>query len=160
MGTKGAAMDRDALEQSIISTEPAARVRAHSDRASVEIAPQRLLDFMRRMRDDRAFAFDLLLDHTAVDQLETGCFELVYTLYSLEHGHYLAVFSSISRENPVVPSVSSIWQAAHWQEREVFDLFGIRYDDHDDLRRIFLEDSWQGHPLRKDYKDDDMLELS
>jgi NADH:ubiquinone oxidoreductase subunit C len=58
----------------------------------------------------------------------------------------------------VVPTVSSIWPIAHWQEREVFDLFGVGYDGHPDLRRIFLEDDWLGHPLRKDYHDPDMLE--
>jgi NADH-quinone oxidoreductase subunit C len=66
---------------------------------------------------------------------------------------------SVPRANPVAPTVSTIWEIAQWQEREVYDLFGVRYEGHPDLRRLFLDDNWQGHPLRKDYQDDDMLEL-
>jgi NADH-quinone oxidoreductase subunit C len=65
----------------------------------------------------------------------------------------------VGREKPVVPSVSSLWMIAEWQEREVYDLFGVLYDNHSDLRRLFLEDDWVGHPLRKDYQDDFMLDM-
>jgi NADH-quinone oxidoreductase subunit C len=152
-------MDRNIFEQSIISVLPAVRLRAGSDRAAIETEPGQLIAVMRRLREDKAFSFDLLLDHTAVDYADQNRFELVYTLYSLEHGHHLQVWLSVDRQKPVVPSISRIWPGAHWQEREVFDLFGILYEGHDDLRRLFLEDNWQGYPLRKDYKDDHMLEF-
>jgi NADH-quinone oxidoreductase subunit C len=152
-------MDRQTLEQSVIVSEPAAQLRNASDRATVEIEPEKLISLMHRLREDKAFSFDLLLDHTAVDYVDQNRFELVYMLYSLEHGHHLIVCTSVSRETPVVPSVSRIWPGSHWQEREVFDLFGILYENHDDLRRLFLDDDWKGYPLRKDYKDDYMLEL-
>ncbi len=152
-------MDRQTLEQSVIVSEPAAQLRNASDRATVEIEPEKLISLMHRLREDKAFSFDLLLDHTAVDYVDQNRFELVYMLYSLEHGHHLIVCTIVSRETPVVPSVSRIWPGSHWQEREVFDLFGILYENHDDLRRLFLDDDWKGYPLRKDYKDDYMLEL-
>lgn len=153
-------MDRYALEQYIIATEPNAKSRADSDRATIEIGPEKLVLMMHRLRNEKAFSFDLLLAHTAVDYIDQNRFELIYVLYSIEHGHYLMVCSSLHRETPVAPSVSVIWPGAHWQEREVFDLFGILYENHDDLRRLFLDDDWNGYPLRKDYKDNDMLELA
>ncbi len=120
--------------------------------------PDRLLGLMQRLRDDPAFAFDLLVDHCAVDWPEQGRFECLYNLFSTIHGHSLLVSVSVPRETPVVPTVSGLWDIALWQEREVFDLMGVLYDNHPDLRRLFLEDDWQGHPLRKDYTDPDMLE--
>ena len=66
---------------------------------------------------------------------------------------------SNARDAPVAPTVSRSWPAAEWQEREAYDLMGILYDEHPDLRRLFLEDDWQGFPLRKDYRDPDMLEF-
>ena len=83
----------------------------------------------------------------------------VGALHSTIHGHSLFVTVVVPRDDPTVPTVSDVWPTAHWQEREAYDLLGILYDDHPDLRRLFLEDDWQGFPLRKDYHDDDMLEL-
>ena len=91
---------------------------------------------------------------------EQGHFECIYNLYSTTHGHRLLVSVSVPRDNPVVPSVASLWAIAEWQEREVFDLMGVLYDGHPDLRRLFLEDDWQGYPLRKDYHNADTPELS
>jgi NADH-quinone oxidoreductase subunit C len=119
----------------------------------------KLLGLMRQLCEDGRFAFDMLLDHTIVDYPKEGRFELVYNLYSTSHGHSLMVMSDVSRQEPVAPTMENIWPAAHWQEREAFDLFGVLYDEHSDLRRLFLEDDWNGYPLRKDYKDEDMLEF-
>lgn len=152
-------MDRETIEQAVIALEPAANRYQKADRAAVEAPVGKLFELLRHLRDDARFAFDMLLDHTAIDRLQEGRFELVYTLYSTTHGTSLLVVCTIPRENPVAPTVEPLWAAAHWQEREVFDLFGILYDGHSDLRRLFLEDDWQGYPLRKDYKDDDMLEF-
>jgi NADH-quinone oxidoreductase subunit C len=154
-------MDRDTLEQTLIGIEPGARKREKvvNNHAAVEVPVDRLLGLMQKLRKDERFAFDMLLDHTAIDRLKEGQFELVYNLYSTKHGYSLMVLCTIPRENPVAPTMEHIWPAAHWQEREVFDLFGVLYDEHTDLRRLFLEDDWKGYPLRKDYKDDDMLEF-
>jgi NADH-quinone oxidoreductase subunit C len=152
-------MEGQELEQALIAWDSAVQKRDKADRPAVQVDADRLPALMQRLRDEPAMAFDLLLDHTAIDWIDRGQFELVYNLYSTVHGHYLMVSAFVSRENPVIPTVSTIWPIAQWQEREVFDLFGVLYDGHPDLRRVFLDDEWQGHPLRKDYSDPDMLEL-
>jgi NADH-quinone oxidoreductase subunit C len=152
-------MDRETLEKSVINLSPKVCSRSKADRAAVEVPAENLLNLMRQLSQNDRFSFDMLLDHTAIDHIGEGKFELVYNLYSTEHAHYLMVSCLVNRENPIAPTVSSIWPTAHWQEREVFDLFGILYDGHADLRRIFLDDDWKGHPLRKDYSDTGMLEF-
>jgi len=153
-------MDGEALIQAVQDLEEGVQRREKINRPAVEVAPQRLRPLMKRLREDTRFGFDLLLDHTAIDWPDQKCFEVLYILYSTVHGHYLMVASRAPRDRPVVPSVSGIWPIALWQEREVFDLFGVLYDDHPDLRRLFLEDEWEGHPLRKDYEDAYMLRRS
>ena len=153
-------MDRETLEQTLISIEPRISRRSNADRAAVEVPAEAFFGLLNRLYQDSRFAFDMLLDHTAIDRITEGKFELVYNLYSTSLGHHLMVSCLVDRDKPVVPTVEKIWPIAHWQEREAFDLFGILYDGHSDLRRVFLEDDWQGYPLRKDYKDSDMLEFS
>ena len=138
----------------MIAVEPAANRYPKADRAAVEAPVGKLWELMRHLRATSRFAFDMLLDHTAIDRMADGRFELVYNLYSTTYGTSLMVLCTVARESPVVPTMEHLWAAAHWQEREVFDLFGILYDGHSDLRRLFLEDDWKGYPLRKDYKDD------
>lgn len=152
-------MDRDILQKVLITLDPRICQKEQADRAAVDVPVAAIFSLMQTLYSDARLAFDMLLDHTAIDHLAQNRFELVYNLYSTTHGHYLMVTCDIERANPIAPTVSPIWPTAHWQEREVFDLLGVCYDGHTDLRRIFLEDNWQGHPLRKDYKDADMLEF-
>ena len=152
-------MDGEALIEAVIAMEPSAAKREKTDRPAVCVPPDKLAALALALRDTPAMAFDMLLDHTAIDWLAEGQFELVYNLYSTVHGHSLLVTTTVPRASPVAPTVSAVWPIAHWQEREVFDLMGVQYDNHPDLRRLFLEDEWQGYPLRKDYKDDYMLGL-
>lgn len=152
-------MDSEALVQAVIGLDGGVQKREKCDRPAVQVPADRLLRLMTRLRDEPALAFDMLMDHAAIDWIEQGRFELTYDLYSTVHGHHLMVAVQVPRDNPVAPSVSGVWAGAQWQEREVFDLMGILYSDHPDLRRVFLDDDWQGYPLRKDYKDDSMLEL-
>ena len=89
---------------------------------------------------------------TAVDRDPSDPrFEVVYHLHSIEHNERIRLKCRLSGENPEIDSVTSVWRSADWYEREVFDLFGIRFAGHPDLRRIMLPDDWEGHPLRKDY---------
>jgi len=89
---------------------------------------------------------------TAVDRYPAEPrFEVVYHLNSLERKQWLRLKARIGGENPTIESVTSVWRGANWYEREVFDLFGIRFTGHPDLRRIMMPDDWEGHPLRKDY---------
>ncbi|MDD2707504.1 MAG: NADH-quinone oxidoreductase subunit C [Verrucomicrobiae bacterium] len=96
--------------------------------------------------------FDMLLDVCGVDHGEkTPRFEVVYHLYSFKHGQYLRVKTRVDGEKPELPSVSSLWQTANWHEREVFDMMGIRFTGHPDLRRILMWDEYPYHPLRKEF---------
>lgn len=89
---------------------------------------------------------------TAVDRYPAEPrFEVVYHLHSVERNERLRLKCRLSGGEPAIESVTSVWRGANWYEREVFDLFGIRFNGHPDLRRIMLPDEWEGHPLRKDY---------
>ncbi len=104
------------------------------------------------LKDKPETKMDYLFCETAVDRKDG--FHMVYHLTSSAHGHSLMLRVILTdKVNPIVPTLSGVWKAAEYYEREVFDLFGIRFENHPDLRRIFLEDDWVGYPLRKDYKD-------
>ena len=106
---------------------------------------------MVELKDSPDWDFDYLIDLTALDYLgDEKRFCMVYHLYSYEHDRLIRIKARILEEE-VVPSVTSIWKTAGWMEREVYDLFGIEFSGHDDLKRILLPDDWHGHPLRKDY---------
>jgi NADH-quinone oxidoreductase subunit C len=111
----------------------------------------RFLDVMRFLRDDDQLQFDFLRSVTGVDWPEDGYIESVYHLYSYPLGHAHVVKYRCPRAVPEVPSVEGLWPTANWFEREQYDLLGILYLGHSDLRRIMLPDDWIGHPLRKDY---------
>ncbi|HEY0742275.1 MAG TPA: NADH-quinone oxidoreductase subunit C [Chryseosolibacter sp.] len=103
-------------------------------------------------RDEKTF-FDMLSCVTAIDNgPEAKTMEVVYNLYSIPFNHHVALKVSLPRENPEIATVSHIWKTADWHEREAFDMFGIKFTNHPDLRRILMPADWEGHPLRKDYK--------
>lgn len=125
----------------------------HSTFLNVECALSKLLQFSNEIRDKEELKFDFLFCLTAVDRTEN--LEVIYHLRSTLHNHeFILRVKTAGREIPVVASVTSVWPTAEFHEREVFDLFGISFTGHPDLRRIFLEDDWVGYPLRKDYIDD------
>jgi len=129
----------------------AARHAAAGD-ATIVIDRESALAVFRVLRDDPALALNFLIDVTAADYLgRTPRFEVVYHLYSLSHGHRLRVKIPVGEDDPAVPSLTPLWKGANWLEREVWDMFGIRFDGHPDLRRILMYPEFQGHPLRKDY---------
>lgn len=152
-------MDSESLLTLIGSLHPTVQHRPHADRAAIAVAVEDLLGVMKSLRNHPELQFDLLLTHTAVDVPHENRFELVYVLYSSVHGHSMFVTANVKRSEPIAPSVCGIWPIAEWQEREAYDLLGVLYDNHPDLRRVFLEDDWPGFPLRKDYQDEYMLEL-
>ena len=110
--------------------------------------PEKLIELMEFLNKDKEMMFDTLLCVTGYDDTVIGS---AYNLFSLEKGHYIEVRVEVDRENPVIPTVEGIWKAANWHEREAFDLFGINYEGHSDLRRILLPNDWEGYPLRKDF---------
>lgn len=107
--------------------------------------------FYQAMSDLKDLGFDRFTMVTAVDRM-TG-FELVYRVKSRSMSAALFVKCMVGRESPVIPSLIDLWPSADWQEREVFDLFGIVFEGHPDLRRILLPEDFEGFPLRKDYAD-------
>lgn len=121
----------------------------------VEIAPSFLVEISQYLLADKDLYFDFLHCISGVDYgIEAGELGLVYHLSSLIHEHQLVLKVKLDRDNPQnIPSVSGIWKAAEWHEREAFDLLGIPFEGHPDLRRILLPDDWEGHPLRKDYRE-------
>ena len=98
------------------------------------------------------FHFDCLTNLTGADWKDR--FEVVYHLFSYRHRHLLQLKVSLPHENPSLSTVEGIWKTANWLEREVYDLLGIHFEGHSDLRRIMLPEDWIGHPLRKDYKEE------
>ncbi len=101
--------------------------------------------------------FDQLSCLTGLDNgPEVGTIEVIYNLNSIPRNLQLILKVEVSREDPVVDSVSDIWRAADWHEREAYDLLGIRFNNHPDLRRILLPNDWVGYPLRKDYETQEM----
>ncbi|MEG6616787.1 NADH-quinone oxidoreductase subunit C [Peptococcaceae bacterium 1198_IL3148] len=109
---------------------------------------ENLTAVMKELRDE--FGFNLLTNETAVDYVEH--FEVIYNLCRVPEGTMLNVKTKVDHEQPELPTMVDIWAAANWQEREIYDLLGIRFIGHPDLRRILLEDDFQGYPLRKDFK--------
>lgn len=110
-----------------------------------------LLEFMNFLYKDERLSFSFLTDIAGVDYPKREKrFDIVYHLYSIENNHRICVKTPIS-EDETIESVSFIWKGAGWQEREIFDLFGIRFLNHQNLKRILLPDEWEGYPLRKDY---------
>jgi len=136
----------------------------------VVIEPGNLIQVCRFLRDDPRLKFELLNSISGVDYLETDAkkapkagfdphMEVIYHFQSFSHRHRFVLKLMLPRwkgdkpgELPEVPSVSGIWQTADWHEREVYDLSGVWFTGHPDLRRILLSEDWIGHPLRKDYE--------
>lgn len=106
----------------------------------------------QQCKENRALDFDLLSDATCVDRFPIEPrFELNYHLVSLARRDRLRLRTSVSAQQPIVESLVPVWPGANWLEREVFDLFGIRFEGHPDLRRILLPDEFEGFPLRRDF---------
>ncbi len=127
-------------------------IEAFRGDATAVLAPAALLEVATFLRDEARPAFDMLLDVTAVDFLgRRPRFEIVYHLVSTGDASRVRLKLPVEEETPSVPSLVPVWPGANWLERETFDMYGIRFDGHPDLRRIYLYDEFIGHPLRKDY---------
>ena len=121
------------------------------------VAPDAIAEVATFAKSDPALAFDNLLCLSAVDypKEDPPRMEVVYHLFSYPHRHKFVLKVHLPREGAHVPTVEGTWAVANWHEREAYDLFGIVFDGHSDLRRILLPDDWIGHPLRKDWVDPD-----
>jgi NADH-quinone oxidoreductase subunit C len=119
-------------------------------RDALLVKAESLLDVLTYLKSSPEFDFDFFNFVTAADYYQY--FEIIYHLNSVKHNHSIFVKARCySRDNPSLPSVVSLWQGADFQEREIFDLFGIKFEGHPNLKRIFLWEGFQGYPLRKDF---------
>jgi NADH-quinone oxidoreductase subunit C len=133
-------------------TDSVLRVHTELGEETVVILKNRLTDLVRFLKEDPELDFNYLIDITAVDYWKRKPrFEVVYHFYSRKHGYRLRVKVPVGEPDPEVDTIHQLWPVANWLEREVWDMFGIRFKDHPDLRRILMYPEFEGHPLRKDY---------
>jgi NADH-quinone oxidoreductase subunit C len=108
-------------------------------------------DICRYLRDDDDLRFDVLSNQSGVDYKADGYIEIVYHLYSYVHRHYAILKARVPRDAASIATVEGVWKAANWLEREIFDLLGVHFTGHSDLRRLLMPEDWVGYPLRKDF---------
>lgn len=127
--------------------------------SSILISSKDLVAVCQELHQNEQLYFDMLSCITGIDNgVEAGTMEVIYNLYSISNEVSLMLKVSLTRNNtdepmPSLPTVSHLWKTAEWHEREIYDLLGIEFSDHPDMRRILMPADWQGHPLRKDYQD-------
>jgi NADH-quinone oxidoreductase subunit C len=119
----------------------------------VTVKPERIGEVLKKCKESPSLAFEMLVDITAVDWLDSRDvrFEVVYQLLSISKKYRLTIKVPLSEDRPELASATGLWNGASFLEREVWDMFGIRFTGHPDLRRILMYDEFVGHPLRKDY---------
>ena len=113
------------------------------------IDPAAIVDVGRFLRDDPETAMDCLSNESGVDYKDR--IEVVYHLFSYSHRHGAVLKVKLPRDNPAVATMETVWKSANWMEREIFDLVGVTFEGHSDLRRLLMPEDWPGHPLRKDF---------
>ena len=128
-----------------------ASVVPNSTPATILVTTDKLVDVARELHNNPGTYFDQLSCVTGVDTLNS--MEVIYHLYSIPFNLSLALKVILPRDNPQVPSLCSVWKSANWLERETYDMYGIIFEQHPDLRRILMPADWEGYPLRKDYKE-------
>jgi NADH-quinone oxidoreductase subunit C len=126
-----------------------------ADWSTCEIEPQSIAAVCAFLRDDPELGFDCLSNLSAVDRKNEDVIEVFYHLLSYRQRHQIVLRVATPRPDPILPSVSHVWPIADWLEREAFDLMGVRFTGHPDLRRILMPEDWVGHPLRKDFVEPD-----
>ena len=130
-------------------------VRRHLGQETVLLRRDRVVEVLRFLKEDSRLGLEFLCDLAGADLLDfpdaSLRFGVVYHLVNLDAGRWFRIRAMIPEEDPQIDSVTALWPAARWLEREVYDLFGLRFRGHPDLRRILTPDDFPGHPLRKDY---------
>lgn len=126
-------------------------VQDFRDETTLVVAPECLLDLCRTLRDE--FSFDMLENETAVDYWpqQKPRFHIVYHFYSFSRNAVLCLRVPLNGNAPVIPTLETVYPNANWHEREIWDMFGIWFEGHSDMRRILMPQDWKGHPQRKDY---------
>jgi NADH-quinone oxidoreductase subunit C len=120
----------------------------------ISVRKDRIVEILTLLRDHPGFAVQLCFRHLGVDLLgfdKEPRFEVIYSLYSIPTHRRIVIKAEVDEDDPTIDTVVDVWRAAEWPEREIFDLFGIEFNNHPDMRRIMMPDDWVGHPLRKDF---------
>ena len=144
-------MNKEELKTTLEQLLPSPAFEEGTEWVTVVIDPVEWGDIARRLRSADDLAFDYLFCVTAIDWKTH--FTMVYHLTSTIYRHMVVVKAKLDRGHPAIRTVSDIWRTAEFHEREAFDLFGVEFTGHPDLRRLFMTDDWKGWPLRKDYED-------
>lgn len=145
-------MNNEEIKKFVLDRVPEAECAEGTQFVQVTIPAEKILPLAAELKSNEITSFDFLFCLTAVDW--PAHMEVVYHLKSTQHGHQFVLKTKInSRENPEVETVCHIWRTAELHEREAYDLFGIKFLNHPDLRRLLLTDDWEGYPMRKDYVD-------
>ena len=118
---------------------------------SIAVQPAAIVAVCRFLHDDPELAFDCLSNQSGVDYKAKGVIQVVYHLYSYRHRHAIVLKVDTPRDSAAIPTVETVWKTANWLEREIYDLLGVHFEGHCDLRRLLLPEDWIGHPLRKDF---------
>jgi NADH:ubiquinone oxidoreductase subunit C len=145
-------MTNEELKITIAQILPAAVPEEGGEWLNIQVDPIAWRDFAKQLRHTPEFGFDFLFCITGVDWKTH--LSMVYHLRSTRHGHMLVVKIKLDRSNPLIETVSDIWRTAEQNEREAWEMFGIQFQHHPDLRLLILPDGWEGkNPMRKDYED-------
>ena len=122
------------------------------EREAILVSPDNWIETSKLLKNDLEFDFNYLMCLSSYDKGDGKTYGVAYNLFSTTNNHYLEVRVEIE-DSISIPSVVSLWKTANWHEREAYDMMGIIFDGHPDLKRILLSDDWDGHPLRKNYKE-------
>jgi len=144
-------MTNEDLKSTLTALHPTLAFEEGGEWINAFVEPNEWLPFAKKLRFQDEFYFDYLFCLTCVDW--KTYLTMVYHLTSTKHRHSLVIKAKLDRNNPVIESVQPIWKTAEFHEREVFELFGVKFLNHPDLRKLILPDDWVGFPLRKDYED-------
>jgi NADH-quinone oxidoreductase subunit C len=128
-------------------------IKEFRGQVSVVLKKERIVEIGRYIHDDPELSLDYLIDVCGVDYMgkKEKRFEVVYHLYSMRHHHMVRLKAEVGERDAEIDSVTPVWAGANWHEREAFDMYGIIFNGHPDLRRVLLPEDWEGYPLRKDY---------
>ena len=135
----------------IISKKFADFVNHNEENNVIFIKSEKWIEIAEELKNHKDLTFDYLMCVTGYDNGAGNTLGVAYNFYSTSKKHYLEIRIEVERDNPVIPSIEKLWKTADWLERETFDLYGVDFSGHWDLRRILLPADWEGYPLRKDF---------
>jgi NADH-quinone oxidoreductase subunit C len=146
-------MDNESIKARVQTLVPEAQFEENKQFVTFVVPAERMHELAFLLKNNEDLAFDYLFCLTGVDNIKN--LSVVYHLESTKHNHSIVLkVQTTDRETPAFDTVCDVWKSGEFYEREVFDLFGIRFNNHPDLRRIFLDENWKGYPFRKDYVDE------